>query len=360
MDPPFEDVVPECFKIVRTTRDGNIYNDLTSYQFTLEEKLWICDEAVGEHSPRPDILAGNKKGLIRRYGLYSSWFKKNWASYLVGNLSLKGGQAGLDGLAVKLIKDAIMVARHAVAPINEVELRKLINDGMFNTMLRRGNVNPAFQTAKSTTIATMMIRYGFKCSSPGAIQEAQVAACKDLYMSYMWYLICYACSNKLLMYNKWNIDATTHVFMPAGNGSKAISLLKEKEYKIDIEDKITLLQEVKTLKKGHKLPYAIKNMMMMIAASGECSEFALLVVVKELGPDEWYCEEVPQLSISVTVGTKGIIYFSRARCGTAALWRDYFLRVCVPTAPHASAIEQWMKMVSRSGHSSVVTAKTSY
>jgi hypothetical protein len=69
----------------------------------------------------------------------------------------------------------------------------------------------------------------------------------------------------------------------------------------------------------------------MINASGENSEFVLIVAIKDFPENEWHVEKVMGLSISTSIGTSGTIYFSKTRCGTVDMWHDYFIRIVIPS-----------------------------
>jgi hypothetical protein len=52
--------------------------------------------------------------------------------------------------------------------------------------------------------------------------------------------------------------------------------------------------------------------------------------VKDMGVDEWHCEQISGLSITNAVGAVGFIYFSKTRCGTREMWKDVIRRVVTP------------------------------
>jgi hypothetical protein len=300
------DEVPPIFRIVRCTRDKNVYQDLKNRVLSVEEKIWLCREVDGLNKEREDQIR-SKKGLIRRYHLYKNFFTHNYKRYQAGSLSTKGRLYGISNDQIKIITDKIAIARCNQAPLDSNELKDLINKGYVETSIERGKVNPEFEGIQPRTFKNLCAREGITLHSPGAIQEAQIAACKDPFMSYHWYLICLALSDILPATNKFNIDATTYVFEEKGKGAKAASLLNIEDYKIDGYDTISLTKnskEVKSSKTGSKLPFAIKNMM-MINAHGEASKFVLIVAIKEMLETEWHVEEVRGLSISVSVGESG-------------------------------------------------------
>lgn len=324
------DSIPERLRPLRSSRSDFRYNDLSGKTLSLEEKIWLFKEYDGENEVREDQIIGNKNQLMKRYGLYKYFFAKNYKSYKNGSMVMPGGQFGISDKYVKEITDKIMIARHASQPLTSTSLKPLLNEAFFKTQIDRGKVNPAFEEIDTRTYKKFKETHDLVEWSQNAIQQAQIDACKDPYMSYHWYMICYALSAFLYACQKWNIDATTYVFQPKGKGAKAIKLLNEGDYSIDIEDKIVLKNEIKSTLQGSKLPFAIKNMM-MISAAGEAGEFVLVVAIKEMGVDDWFAVEVIGMSISVTVGTKGTLYFCHTRCGTVLMWKDYFTRVVIPT-----------------------------
>lgn len=63
--------------------------------------------------------------------------------------------------------------------------------------------------------------------TPAAIQ---VKSCKDHFLAYQFYLVCYAAMGRLSALRKYNMDATTHVFENIYKGSKVAVLANDKEY----------------------------------------------------------------------------------------------------------------------------------
>jgi hypothetical protein len=82
--------------------------------------------------------------------------------------------------------------------------------------------------------------------------------------------------------------------------------------------------------------------MQMISAAGENSDFVAVLAMKTMVPNTWHVESVPGLSLSSHIGAKGIIYFSKTRCGTRDMWKDYFTRIVIPTIQASNAVHQPM------------------
>ena len=111
------------------------------------------------------------------------------------------------------------------------ELQALLTDAVVKTQLSRGRVDPCFEKLNERTEESYYKKYNIKETNSQAVTKARVDACKCPMMSYVWYLICVALGNDLPSHRKWNADATTFVFEPAGSGGKTMRLAQEEEYK---------------------------------------------------------------------------------------------------------------------------------
>ena len=56
-----------------------------------------------------------------------------------------------------------------------------------------------------------------------------------------------------------------------------------------------------------------------------------ILALKGMEPEAWHIESVAGLSTSSHIGARGLVYFSKTRCGTKTMWKDYFRRVVIPT-----------------------------
>lgn len=326
---------PVRLQPLRSNKAEFRFQDLRGEKLTPSEKLWLCKE-VESQNVATAWSTHTKKGLTRRYNLYPTFFQKNWPSFKNGDLKAVGGPAPVSQKYIDEIKDKIMAARLAVKPIDEAGLRVLLNEAAAQTNMDRRHPDPAFVSLCKRSVDKLLSANDMRLRSVQSIQVAQLQACKDPFMSYMWYLICLACSGKLSASQKWNADATTFVFQPPGKGGKVVTLLNEKDYIIDAEDTIKLKSEIKSTKAGSGLPFAIK-MMEMIGACGACSDLVLIVAIKEMGKDDWLHVDVKGMGTTCEIGSSGHVYFSKTRCGTGPMWKDWLTRVAVPTMEKSSA-----------------------
>lgn len=326
---------PVRFQPLRSNKGALRFQNLSGEKLTTCEKLWLCKEVESQNVATKWSIH-TKKGLVKRYNLYKAFFQKNWESYKNGDIKPAAGPAPVSQKYIGEIKDAIMVARHGVEPLNDAALRVLINEGVVKTNRDRRHPNPAFESLSNKSYLKLLNGNDMRLNSVQSIQVAQLQACKDPFMSYMWYLICLACSGKLSASQKWNADATTFVFQPPGKGGKVVTLLNEKDYIIDAEDTIKLKSEIKSTKAGSGLPFAIK-FMELIGACGACSDLVLIVAIKEMGKDDWLHVDVKGMGTTCGIGSSGHVYFSKTRCGTGPMWKDWLTRVAVPTMEKSSA-----------------------
>ena len=73
------------------------------------------------------------------------------------------------------------------------------------------------------------------------------------------------------------------------------------------------------------------KVMQMISATGEKSCFVAILALKGMEPEAWHVESVAGLSTSSHIGARAFIYFSKTRCGTKTMRKDYFRRMVIPT-----------------------------
>ena len=249
-----------------------------------------------------------------------------------GSLNSVGRPPLIDDEHMSNVASVLVKRRREVDEVPKEEFRRLLAEAVVETERSRGRVDPCFERLDERTEARYREKYHIQESKSQAVTKARVDACKCPMMSYVWYLICVALGNDLPSHRKWNADATTFVFEPCGSGGKTVRLADEEEYKYVDNYEVVLKhpQPGKCKTKSCRLGFAIK-VMQMINAAGENSEFVCIIAVKQMPPETWHVEVVPGLSMDSHIGAKGYLYFTHTRCGTAGMWRDYFLRVVIPS-----------------------------
>ena len=107
---------------------------------------------------------------------------------------------------------------------------------------------------------------------------------------------------------------------------------EEAIYLVDANPQIKPTQRGKsTSSVANTLGFAIKVMQMIISAAGDNFCFVAILALKGMEPEAWHVESVAGLNTPSHIGARGLIYFSKTRCGTKTMWKDYFRCVVVPT-----------------------------
>ena len=208
-----------------------VYSNLAHASLSVEEREWLVREASGQNPQHMDQTT-SKKGLIRRYNLYSSFFKKNSTVYKKkGSLNSVGRPPLIDDEHMSNVASVLVKRRREVDEVPKEEFRRLLAEAVVETERSRGRVDPCFERLDERTEARYREKYHIQESKSQAVTKARVDACKCPMMSYVWYLICVALGNDLPSHRKWNADATTFVFEPCGSGGKTVRLADEEEYK---------------------------------------------------------------------------------------------------------------------------------
>jgi hypothetical protein len=145
----FEDatneMIPLVWRAVINTRTTLIYNDLSSYDFTNDEKVFICTILEQNYNDKYQYILEptnyknglnyiTSSGIAQRYKL--SWntirsWKKRFLdnNILYGSLD-RGRPADLDRIAIKKIEDTINMSNASTNSVFIDELSDLVNTGM--------------------------------------------------------------------------------------------------------------------------------------------------------------------------------------------------------------------------------------
>jgi hypothetical protein len=220
--------IPLCFQPNLSHHGSFSYKNLSGKSFSFAEKEWLCREVLGRNEVRDDQDI-SKKGIIRRYGIYSSFFKKNLNNYLSGNMKANTGKPiGISSVETEIIKDKVFKMKQSGTPLLVDEV-KSINVAYQRTSMMRGS-SEVPEMVDKRTFTKFIQSNGMAERAISGISDAQVNACKCPFMSYMWYLVNLAFANELPSTNKWNLDAITHCFEPSGKNGRAIIILDENKY----------------------------------------------------------------------------------------------------------------------------------
>jgi hypothetical protein len=326
------------------------------YQMTVEEKEWLCFEVYKNDDnsfQSPDWVeqVRTKKGLIARYNLNPNWFKKHWPIFIDQKRRFHesaGHPESVDDDGWSEIAQLIENHEKELNYIPSSELDTFINGAVQSTHKRRyGTFDVDFFGLESRALKQLKLDHGIVQNLPDSTTDARLAACLCPRMSYVWYLVCWALSRTLPGFGKWNADASTYVFEPKGSGDTICSLAADSDLRkwltqIDAEEEnempLVTVPNVRKKSKGknksqsvdNSLPFAIK-VVQHCNASGKSGPACVVIAIKQMPSDVWFVQEVMGLSWVSRIGAKGVVYFCKTRCGTKAMWSDWFTRVAVPT-----------------------------
>lgn len=240
-----------------------LYRNLKGVALTLEEKVWLCQEVDGKNAVRYDMRR-TKKGLVKRYGLYKSFFKTNWKSY-VRNGTVRPLGAPPIGSAPDERTSILTLLTKRRNEVDELTYSEL-TDKLSSIKKARNHDAGIFIPAEkldskvdTRTTAAFIKRNNLQLGSRQPIDNSRVKACSCPLMSYVWYVICLAISGTLVPCCKWNADACTFVFR-SKHSNKTVRLLHENEYEFLTDGDVQLNNTQKGKSKSAKsqLPYAIK------------------------------------------------------------------------------------------------------
>jgi hypothetical protein len=167
---------PDCFlplnKLelkLRLKIEDNIYRCLSLRKLSSIEKLWLFNEVLSLNPIREDQEL-NKSKLLKRYGIYRSFFVNNQKSFDNGELKNNGRQEGIRlfylfylfceiKLPYKLyslarvddVKRKCVQAMHSNKNLKENELRTLVNDEYELSAIERGNLKVHFDGIDNRT-----------------------------------------------------------------------------------------------------------------------------------------------------------------------------------------------------------------
>jgi hypothetical protein len=245
-----------------------MYRTLQNATLTTEEKLWLCEEAAEQHAARYDQLT-TKRGLIRRYSLYDTFFQKNMKSYLAHNMVREIGAPPVGGTPAERMRvGKLLVEKRNEADelgwygledeLSAVKKARRADDGVF---VPADKLN---QKVDPRTTEAYIKRHNLVLGNLQHIDKSRFVSCACPLMSYVWFIICLAISGFLDACCKWNADACTFVFYakgPAnGKANKTVRLLHKHEYEFledgDVQLKDT--QKGKSTSAKGQLPFAIK------------------------------------------------------------------------------------------------------
>lgn len=321
--------IPACFSPVteRETRRGVSYFNLSDHSFSAHEKRFLAEEVVGMHSLLQATNTFRGGGDVTAFG-FSERYQiprrtvRDWVSkFSIDNPHFQeysGRPPDLDSEALIKMEGQLVDRRSARNPVLNSEFNTLLCDLKMETSERKGK-RVSDVTVSTRAEKRIKKEHQLTFRKTRAITNARIVVARDIRAVYKQAAMLMAFSANMSAEYKFNFDATTFECKPTGAGDMAIC-------KYTKEDK----DEVVSENESGDLSVFVKWMFLNNAA-GEVSPLVLIVAVKEMPPDVFYCAEVTGMSHELGIGSAGFLYCCRSRAGNAALWNHWYLNVVVPT-----------------------------
>lgn len=330
---PYGDM-PENLRPLRELRTL-VYSQIGG-KATQQEKNWIIRESQGENLDlnggfRPKVPKGV---LLKRYSLSKNFFSKNMKSFLQYGTTFEAHRPdNIRPSEITMVSEILAERRMAQhePTIDEVvtifyQIRNMDVESLATEVdIECFQENMCPRTIRSTISKYFLIQTVDYTSNT----NARIQATMDPIMTYVWYLVNFACSSMLPSCNKWNFDGTTYIMEPIGNSKKVVRLSKEDEhYAIGSEPPVKYNRQSKR-KSGSNLSFAIK-LMHLSSAYGEIGPMVAVVAMDGMDPEAFHVERLETFTSSNSSRTPGVLYFTKTRAGNAAMWRHYMLNVLIP------------------------------
>jgi hypothetical protein len=333
-----EEYIPDIFNphqtlVLRSSNYGHRFRNLSEYDFSSEEKVWLCDEVIEKHNLLkkflPDSFKFNTSSISRLYCIpqttLSSWVRKyRSGQQLYSSISKRPRQ--LDNESIDKIKSSCEQAVIAKKPYKMSEISQLIVEGKSNTAHKSSRTlsYSILKDPSSSYIRTFVAENDIGMKKGQVLTEARRKACEDPRMSYSWYLCCEAFSSNLPAEKKWNADASTFEIKQNESGGMFLTLKTEARH--------SRLQVANT---ESSLPIYIKYMA-MANACGNSSPLVLIVAVDDMPEESFEVKEILSMCITTNLNDIGYLLFCKSRAGTKTLWFWYYKYIVIPTISAAN------------------------
>ena len=222
--------VPQCFQSVGVLRSGYYYRDLSSHDFTGEEKDFICLEAkkstndellIDQFSSSPCYPQTFTGLILQRYRIDRNKFKGWQRSIRCGHHNRdgnsKGRPASLDKIARATIKSTLIAAEKDVRPLSVQQTHNLFIEQRIET-LKRQKLDPEsvvidkYNTFMSSiTITAIKKQPDMRIFNriPEDLTEARLLALRCYRLAYISMCFIWGLCRNLPAICKWNADCTT-------------------------------------------------------------------------------------------------------------------------------------------------------
>ncbi len=330
---PYGDM-PEMLRPIRDLRE--VVYAQRGGKATCQEKNWLIREAKGENfnmhgGLRPKVPKGV---LLKRYGLSKNFFAKNIESFKRYGTTFEAHRPdNIKPSEITMVSKILAerrMAQHEPTIDEVVTIFSQIRQMDVEALKTDVDIESFQEAMCPRTIRSTISKYFLiQTVDYSSNTDARIQATMDPIMTYVWYLVNYACSSMLPSCNKWNFDGTTYIMEPLGNSKKVVRLSKEDEhYAIGFDASVKYNSQSKR-KGGSNLSFAIK-LMHLSSAYGEMGPMVAVVAMDDMDPEAFHVETLETFTSSNSSRTPGVLYFTKTRAGNAAMWRHYMLNVLIP------------------------------
>lgn len=333
--------IPERLRAARSSeRHANtisIYKDLSKYSLDNEEKLFVCQAMSGEHdfleptkTTRDGVGKVTAHGLSLRYKIPRSTMRsymtrtynnENIDATVDSFFAYKGCPKKIDEKGMEDVVEELNELELLTTPVFKEQLAVILLRQQLNTNLRRGQLINSVHDVKEmckTTVDTYKFDYDIRNRIPQDLTTARKNAVLDSRLTFKTACLLMAFSSELPAELKWNGDSTTIECRPNLSGSYVCVVRCKGDKKpvtsSDVPGELNLLVK----------------MMLLVNAAGQAAPLTIIIAVKDMEEDSYYCEYVTGLTNNTAVGSGGWIYFCRTKAGTGSLWKHWFLNVAIP------------------------------
>lgn len=327
--------IPFVFRGLHQTRSHDMkYWDLSSYKFSVEEKLFLAHELLEHHTflvpTNINVKTGFTRttcsGLARRYSVPESTFSHWKCAVRNGEaLYVDGGRPkALDEVALQSIHDKVVESMKSTETLAIYDLGELVRIAHGETLARHGKrVLPQDLPSVSDSVV-MKTRKTLHIvpREPEILTKGRLTALRDIRAAYRVACMFEAFGGHLPACKKWNADATQFLIQKDGAGAMQCFIYQDDPHYDQRFDSSTVPDPMGMIVKW----------IAMASAEGDLSPVVLLFPQKELGEEDFYAEECSVLTASNEYGAKaGWLYFCHSRAGNCKLWHHWYLNVVIPT-----------------------------
>ena len=326
--------VPEVLRPLVETRLQTVrFYDLSEYSLSVEEKLFLVKEILGDTQRLPatfirkDSGVGKctAKGIAERYNINPRTVQKWVESYDNGNIFKDGSgrPALLDDIGKEAIRSEIISSCKARKPIKTEKLPELITKCMIATQERQGKRNIQ-TTASPSYFRKIEKEVKIKKRKAQALNHGRTEAENDPRLCYLVACIFEAFSGHLPAEYKWNADATTLITHDDGEGETVCFLPSNEEEIQQYERKLDSSEITNSMA-------LLVKWVQFCNAAGEMGPLTLVFSMPGIPEGKFFAQKVKGLAKSVDIDAEGWVYFCNTRAGNAAMWQHWYINVVTYT-----------------------------